>query len=184
MYKAYPHFKKCIYFRAAFRHLYETWMQNLKYSPPSRKRLDLWPPPPNYSCIPCYKKHWKKIPTIIWGSRNQVPRSFLFQFGILSHENNTGIFHLLSGKKCKPVLVTNWPSSHKRSSKDSQLLFRLFWSAYKVKCSICGGPKLPDSQVSRPVLNWASLNLPASNQGQTKASQLSMPTQIKPNTVK
>lgn len=52
-------------------------------------------------------------------------------------------------KKYRPILVTNWPSSQKRNSKDFIPFVQTLRKIYKLKHSICRGSKLRGSQISR-----------------------------------
>lgn len=86
----------------------------------------------------------KKNPKIIWKSRNQTPRSLLFPFSIPKfNENNTAIFHLLSGKTFRSILVTNRPSPLKRSSKDSIVFVQTLLKDLQVKSAPSVGGNSP-----------------------------------------
>lgn len=74
-----------------------------------------------------------------------MPRSLLCPLSIPKfNENNTAIFHLLSGKTFWSILVTNRPSSLKRSSKDSIVFVQTVLKGLQVKVLHLWGATVPD----------------------------------------
>lgn len=119
----------------------------------------------------------KKNPKIIWKSRNQTPRSLLFPFSIPKfNENNTAIFHLLSGKTFRSILVTNRPSPLKRSSKDSIVFVQTLLKDLQVKVLHLWVATVPDRQITRLIFQRASLSLPVNSENRM-CSRITLCTQ-------